>query len=270
MAEFQNFVNSWQWGTNEVYITIYYETSYDPISNTTTVTFSDSTVHRMFSDANTDCSAHTTITVTATDSGNQATAIADGAGHPMSMGYVLDWCLPDPHSITVKHANTAGSKSITISAHSTFYFFYGYNTSASGSTSIDVSSGTFTAYQLSTSAGDGSLITVDRTSSAAGGNIGNLSNGASIYKNDVLQITFGANPGYKLKTHTVNGSTFASGGTHTVSSNVTIIAVAELHGLVYIYNGTSWDAYQVYIDNGASWDQYIPYVDNGTNWDMCS
>lgn len=40
-------------------------------------------------------------------------------------------------------------------------------------------------------------------------------------------------------------------------------------GLVYIDNGSSWDAYEVYIDNGSSWDQYIPYIDDGTNWTMC-
>ena len=39
-------------------------------------------------------------------------------------------------------------------------------------------------------------------------------------------------------------------------------------GLVYIDNGTSWDAYQVYIDNGTSWDLYMPYIDNGSSWDL--
>lgn len=39
-------------------------------------------------------------------------------------------------------------------------------------------------------------------------------------------------------------------------------------GLVYIDNGSGWDAYQVYIDNGSSWDRYIPYIDNGSGWDM--
>lgn len=40
-------------------------------------------------------------------------------------------------------------------------------------------------------------------------------------------------------------------------------------GLVYIDNGTSWDAYEVYIDNGTSWDKYIPYIDDGTSWNLC-
>jgi hypothetical protein len=41
-------------------------------------------------------------------------------------------------------------------------------------------------------------------------------------------------------------------------------------GLVYIDNGSSFDAYMVYIDNGTSWDPYIPYIDNGSSWDICS
>lgn len=41
-------------------------------------------------------------------------------------------------------------------------------------------------------------------------------------------------------------------------------------GLIYIDNGTSFDAYQVYIDNGTGWDQYIPYIDNGIDWTIVS
>lgn len=40
-------------------------------------------------------------------------------------------------------------------------------------------------------------------------------------------------------------------------------------GIVYIDNGTKFEAYVVYIDNGSSWDQYIPYIDNGSGWDEC-
>lgn len=54
----------------------------------------------------------------------------------------------------------------------------------------------------------------------------------------------------------------------TVSGSIEI--PEEYAGLVYIDNGTGWDAYAVYIDNGTSWERYIPYIDNGTGWDMCS
>lgn len=42
-----------------------------------------------------------------------------------------------------------------------------------------------------------------------------------------------------------------------------------LSGLVYIDNGSSWDAYEVYIDNGTSWDPYVLYIDDGSSWDVC-
>ena len=38
-------------------------------------------------------------------------------------------------------------------------------------------------------------------------------------------------------------------------------------GVVYIYNGSSWDKYAPYIYNGSSWDKYAPYVYNGSSWD---
>ena len=75
------------------------------------------------------------------------------------------------------------------------------------------------AFSLSVSAGNGSIITVKRGGEA-------LSHGAVIYYGDVLTITFGASTGYDLVDHTVNGSNFTSGGTHTVSAAVTVVATA--------------------------------------------
>lgn len=49
---------------------------------------------------------------------------------------------------------------------------------------------------------------------------------------------------------------------HTVTMNFN-------KGLIYIDNGSGFDAYMLYIDNGTGWDQYIPYIDNGTGWDIC-
>ena len=41
-------------------------------------------------------------------------------------------------------------------------------------------------------------------------------------------------------------------------------------GLVYIDNGTEFEAYQIFIDNGTNWDQVVLYIDNGSGWDMIS
>ena len=85
------------------------------------------------------------------------------------------------------------------------------------------------SYTLSISAGTGSSITVNRTSSPyAGGSTGNLSNGATIYYGDALYITFGASTGFSLSTHTVNGSSFTSGSTYSVTSAVTVNSTASV------------------------------------------
>ena len=202
---------------------------------------------------------------------------------------------------------------------------------------------TETTFKLTISKGTGTSITVKRGSST-------LSNGATLYSGDVLTVTFGALTGYTLKTHTVAGKTFASGGNHTVTGNttvkataslntyllsitaddnitvtvydeitgdyyvngdsishfssitisyttssgyeldslivngtsytdgvslevssaITIIASSKAQGLVYIYTGSGFEAFQVYIYNGSSWDLYCPYVYNGSSWSMCA
>lgn len=56
-------------------------------------------------------------------------------------------------------------------------------------------------------------------------------------------------------------------GSASASGSMTLTPTAG-QGLVYIDNGSGWDAYQVYIDNGSSWDRYIPYIDNGSSWEQ--
>lgn len=149
-------------------------------------------------------------------------------------------------------------------------FTSGGSHTVSGSVSV-VSTATVKSFTLSISAGTGSTITVNRTSSPKkGAATGALSDGATVYYSDVLKITFEAGAGYEITTHTVNGSAFTSGNTHTVTANVTVIAITNTLGLVYIDNGTTLEAYLIYIDNGSSWEQHIPYIDNGSGWDMCN
>lgn len=84
------------------------------------------------------------------------------------------------------------------------------------------------SYSLSTSAGTGSTITVNRTLSRRGGATGAISNGTAIFYGDVLKITFSAGSNYSITTHTVNGSTFPSGGSHSVTGNVSVVATATM------------------------------------------
>ena len=263
MAEFHyDLINQYEEVCGTVYVN--FTTTYDAIKNQTTVIFSES-IHNLGGNDGTymDCTTH--ITVKATDSNNTASSKVYVEG-TTNGGYQNFGGMPSPKTVIVQHSNTAGTKKISVSAYSNYYYDY----AASGDGSTSVTSGTcIPHYALSINAGTGSIITVNRISSSLG-ETGDLSSGATIFENDILQIVFGTSVGYGLKTHTVNGSTFTSGGTHTVSEDVTVVATAELQGLVYIDNGSGWDTYQVYIDNGTSWDMYIPYIDNGSGWNICS
>ena len=53
-----------------------------------------------------------------------------------------------------------------------------------------------------------------------------------------------------------------------VSDNVQIDLTQIQRGLIYIDNGSGFDAYCIYIDNGSSWDLYSAYIDNGDSWDF--
>lgn len=87
--------------------------------------------------------------------------------------------------------------------------------------------GEYNEYSLSLSSTYASL-TCSRTSSPLGGSTGALSNGATIYPNDVLNITFTPNTSYEIETSTLNGSTISSGTSYTVNGNVSIIVKAKL------------------------------------------
>lgn len=56
----------------------------------------------------------------------------------------------------------------------------------------------------------------------------------------------------------------------TGDRTVTLYAVWEISGVVYIDDGTGWQPYLAYIDNGSSWEPYIVYIDDGTNWNIVS
>ena len=81
-------------------------------------------------------------------------------------------------------------------------------------------------YNLSISQGSGSIIAVQRTSSSSS-DLRTLLNGARIYTDDVLKISFSPADNYELLTHTVNGTSFTSGNSHTVSGDTTVAATAR-------------------------------------------
>ena len=98
---------------------------------------------------------------------------------------------------------------------------------ANGSGTATATSGTHYPKRTLSISAENATVTCQRTSSPAGAGTGILTNGATIYDNDVLKFTFTPAANYTIKTHTVNGTTFTSGHSHTVSGNVTVVVVAE-------------------------------------------
>lgn len=149
-------------------------------------------------------------------------------------------------------------------------FESGGSYTVSGNTSI-VTTASVKSFTLTLNTGTGSTVNINRISSPkANAPTGEIGNNATIYYSDVLEISFGAEAGFKLKSSSVNGVAFVSGSQYTVTGNVIIITTAERSGLVYIDNGSKYKPYFIYIDNGGSWKKYIPYIDNGSAWKLYS
>lgn len=131
--------------------------------------------------------------------------------------------------------NADGKKSITIEVAGNRFsrcYFYTVNGDDGGSGwgctgSKAITLTTIPTYSLSISAGTGSSITVNRTSSGYAGT-GNIAVGTMLYYGDKLKITFSPNTNYRLLTTTVNGSAFTSGNTHTVAANVAVASTAQI------------------------------------------
>ena len=82
-------------------------------------------------------------------------------------------------------------------------------------------------YTLTLSAGNNSSITVTRTSSPnENASTGTLTNGATIYQGDILTIAYSVTDGYRIDTSTINGTTFTSGSSFTVTGNLSVATTA--------------------------------------------
>lgn len=134
----------------------------------------------------------------------------------------------DGLSSSVSYKELTVSTGALESGKSYYLIFWGNNSGGySGDTATMYAASNHSAtltylntYKLSISQGTGSTIAVIHNGST-------LTNGATVTEGDVLTISFGAVTGYNLGTHTVNGVTFTSGGTHTVAADVTVVATAS-------------------------------------------
>lgn len=204
-------------------------------------------------------------TLTITNPAGTSVTVKNSSGTALSNGSTIYY----GDVLTVTTGTVTGYTATTVTVSGATAGSNGKYT-ATGNVTVKASA-SVKSFTLTITAGTGSTITVERTSSPKqGASTGKLSDGATIYYSDVLKITFAVTAVYEITTQTVNGSAFTSGNTHTVTANVTVIAITNTLGLVYIDNGTTLEAYLIYIDNGTSWEQHIPYIDNGSGWDMCN
>lgn len=163
-------------------------------------------------------------------------------------------------TLTVTFAANTGYNLGTHTVNGSTFTSGGTHT-VSGAVSV-VSTATLKTYSLSITTNQGVTLNVIRTASPIGGGAnGLLSNGATLYHNDVLSVSYTLAGGYQLDTATVNGSAVSS-DPYTVTSNMTVIVTAVVGAMVYIGNV----AYQAYIGDGASWNQYQAYIGNGAAW----
>ena len=219
MASYSYSINYGDWVNT---ITINYTTSYNSSTNETTVTFGNVN-WAYFGKSGWGTSAASTIAVTAADNTSSAGSVSASISSSTNGGVKTFTAAPNPTSVTVKHNGAAGTKSVNISISSSIFV----NPTGGGSQQYTIKGDSTTTavsattYALTISQGSNTSITVKRGSST-------LSNGAILLAGDSLVITFGTSTGYTLTTHTVNGNTFTSGNTYSVSGNVTVKSAATL------------------------------------------
>lgn len=142
------------------------------------------------------------------------------------------------------------------------------NYTVSGNVSV-ISTASLITYTLSvTTSQSGVTTTITRTSSPIGhGSTSTITNGATLYYNDVLSINYTIGGAYQLTSATVNNTDISNVTlpySVTVKQNIVVSVSAKLGAIVYIGN----EAYQAFIGNGSSWIQYQAYIGNGTSFDQ--
>ena len=219
MASYSYSINYGGWVNT---ITINYTTSYNSSTDETTVTF-DNVSWAYFGAVGWGTGASSTITVTAADNTSSSNSTSASASGSTSGGVKTFTGKPEPPSVTVKHNGSTGTKSVNISISSkiTVVPFAGGTSQVAIRGSSSTTAVSATTYALTINQGSNTSITVKRGSST-------LSNGAILLAGDSLVITFGTSTGYTLTIHTVNGNTFTSGNTYSVSGNVTVKSEATL------------------------------------------
>ena len=145
--------------------------------------------------------------------------------------------------------------------HISFYLFYAYLFNKSSDKTLYFYIGTSSTSHVNACASDGydytGIVTVTRTNSQLN----------EYTFTGEADIVLAPNTKYYLWIFPSSDQGYCYYGVDSFATkNIELTGSA---GVIYVDNGSGFEAYQVYIDNGTSWDLYIPYIDNGTSWDVC-
>lgn len=55
----------------------------------------------------------------------------------------------------------------------------------------------------------------------------------------------------------------------TIDDSTTVHVATAPSGLVYIANGSKFEAYEVWVANGTTFERYEAYIGNGSSWEPC-
>ena len=114
-------------------------------------------------------------------------------------------------------------------------------------------------FTLTIAAGAHSSVTVRRGGST-------LSHGASLTAGDQLTVSFAAEAGYVLTEHKLNGQSFISGGTHTVTGDVSVTAAAAPVCAALLDNGAAYVRCRLLLDTGGAFVPARLFLDRGDRW----
>lgn len=214
-------------GSNGYNLRVYYEQTYDENTLVSTITITKIGIQSNYY-AGYSVYVDGVIKV----NGVEVCTFSDNHG-VTTLNHSTWYYMGEPESTTVKHGSD-GSSAITISIHARKYSDFRlrcsadskYNGSFASNQSRSVTLTPVPVYSLTLSPGTGSIISVNRTYSPAG-STGALLTGAKLWNGDKIKITFSPQANYKIISSIVNGSSFVSGNTHTVTSNVTVKATAQ-------------------------------------------
>lgn len=211
-------------------INLKYTLSYNASNNQTTVTFSNCTV--AYSSAiGKESNSSTEITVQAQDNPKSVKTVTLSTrleGSDAGGGTKTFTATPNPAAITVNHADGAGTKAVSISAH-TNISVVPYNNMGRENVGGDGSASrtSAVAYTLTKKQGSGTSLSVTVHSSPFRSAGENISNGRMIFAGEKLMTVFSAQAGYHNVQCNVSGvGAINSGGTFTVSGDTTITTSA--------------------------------------------